>query len=127
MPHQPPLFPIASKHRTPSTPPPADELAARRILAALWPDVEPYVGTSMTQTAWKQRNKNVALDLARAGVSIWRIQNARRHACERLGEGVYSLRIIQDQVARDSARTAPRPNAREDLPAADAAFLETLK
>lgn len=126
-PYQPPLLANAIPQRAPREVP-ADELLARRILAELWPFVQPIVGRAITQMAWKQRNKAVALDMARAGNSVDDVMAAWREACSRIRGGVYSLRIVQDQLLRRHVADAPQPtSARDDLPTVTDDFLEELR
>ena len=95
------------------------ETQARAILAAFWPLVQPALSSNgratMTKTAWLQRNKATALDLARCGVDLEDLVAAHTAASLRMGSVVYSLRIVQDQLARPATpvrhRSAPSADA----------------
>jgi hypothetical protein len=96
----------------------ADEVRAREALAALWPLVSPALGRSTTQTAWKAKNKRVVLDMVRAGSSLAEIVAAHGNASRRIGGTVYSLRVVQDQLAKDAATSAAddRPRFSGEVP-----------
>jgi hypothetical protein len=116
------LFEIERRRRRPQEAS-AQEEAARVILATLWPVVEPAVHTAMTQTSWKARNKRVALDMAQAGAPLERVLEAHASATRRMGATVFSLQIVQDELARMGARSA----AQAEIPVADDAAIERLR
>ena len=127
----PTLFALPKRKRSSAPTPSLQEQAARAILAALWPRVRFAIGSVMTQTAWRARNKKHALDMAECGVSPERACEAHAAACTRLQQTVYSLFIVQNQLLMDSARKTPvtplHGRARADLPVASDSYLATLR
>jgi hypothetical protein len=68
----------------------------------------------MTQTAWKRRNKSVAIDLAKAGVPLDRILEAHAELSRQRGDTIYMLGAVQDAIARNHRGTPPAPMAKPD-------------
>lgn len=96
------------------------EERARAILAAVWKVVQPIVGRAQTRTEWGRSNKRIARDFASLNPPLTDddILAARSRASARIGEQVYSLTIIRDQLTREAAgatavvrdiRTGTRP------------------
>lgn len=85
-----------------------ETMAARDILVALWPLVEETVSQAMTKTEWGKRNMRYARDLVAAGVSPERVVEAHASASRRLGSPCYSLKILQDEIARGVAPVRPQ-------------------
>lgn len=100
----PTLFALPKSKRKPIPTPSADEIAARDMLTALWKRCARAVNQSMTQHAWRGRYKTVALDMVRAGVTIDRALAAHAAVQLSIGHPVYSLRVVQDELARIQAR-----------------------
>ena len=76
------------------------ELVAREVLARLWPRVESAVGRSMTQTAWRAKNKRAALDMARAGLSADQVAAAHEALSAERGGAVAVLAWVQEHYPR---------------------------
>lgn len=85
------------------------EERARAILAAVWKVVQPVVGRTITRTEWGRSNKRIARDLASLNPPLTDevILAARDRATARIGEQVYSLTIIRDQLTREAAGSSP--------------------
>lgn len=85
------------------------EIRAREILAVFWPIVQGAVGTTLTRTSWNKRNKLEAVNFAQVGRSDDDLIRAHAAASRRLGSCVYSLKVVADELLRESNPTSPRP------------------
>lgn len=103
-----PLIPIASEPTAPQRKPqqprlrlvPEGEEKAREILAAFWPVIAPRLVGKLTQSAWKQRNKRAALDMAQAGITAEQALVAHAEICEERGDTIFTLKWVHDRILR---------------------------
>jgi hypothetical protein len=65
------------------------------MLEAVWPLIEIRVARSMTKTAWKKRNRNVAVDMARAGVTVEQVLTVHQEESDKAGEPIFVFRRLQ--------------------------------
>ena len=106
-PYQPPLLAAPenpTKIATGAPPPSENEVATRRILAAIWPLAEPWLPPTTTVAAWRHRNKRAAAQIAALGVGIDAVAAAHARAAERLGGKCWSLYIVADELQREIDR-----------------------
>ena len=87
--------------------PPGEE-SARAMLEAVWERVEARVGSALTKTAWKARNKRSALEMAQAGLSAEAVLAAHERLCGERGDVVYTLKWVHEAIIRGPAK-ARRP------------------
>ena len=85
------------------------------IIAALEPHIRPQL-RGMTWTTWRARFGRCCLDMAQSGVSPEEALAAWRAVCEEWGVFVYSMRVVQDRIAKGAAapRRAPAPDPDDD-------------
>ena len=100
------LFPDA-----PKPPPKPDrrspaEQEADLTLSRLRPVIEPEL-VGMTWTAWRSRNRQVLVDMTRAGMTAAEIVGAHAEHSERKGRTTMVMRYVQDDLLTASARGAP--------------------
>lgn len=82
-------------------------LAARAILAAIWPRVSTSLAGVMTKTEWGKQNIRYARDLVAAGASLDAVVAAHATASSRLGAPVRMLNIVQSEMANQKAKPSP--------------------
>lgn len=104
------------------------EIVADTSLALIRPRVEPAL-TGMTWTAWRQQNRRIAVDMARAGLDAAAIDDAHREHSERKGRVTIMLLYVQRDLATNAASLTcddDRPPLFEELMPPDelAAFRE---
>lgn len=76
------------------------------ILKAAWALIQPVISRATTFTVWRKRNNEIAVDLAKAGVTPRAVVAAWQQATDRIGEPVRELSIVQKEIERAYAERA---------------------